>query len=117
MTYWHRLWSLLALLVLLVGVPAMAASKHAQAMIGEIRKVDLAANAVTVASLPGSKERQMTFRVPADVQITHNDQKVAVADLKQGDRVTVEYVHEKGHFTAHSIVLTSSDPEPSTPEP
>lgn len=108
MRHFHRSWSVLAVLVLLASVPAMAASKHAQAMTGQIRKVDLAANAVTVASLAGMKEQQMTFHVPADARITRNDQKVAVADLKEGDRVTVEYVHEKGHLTARSIALKSS---------
>lgn len=112
MRHFNRSWGLLSLLVLLASVPAMAASKHDQAMTGQVQKIDLAAGTVTVASLPGMKEHQMTFHVPANARITRNDQKVAVADLKEGDRVTVEYIKEKGHLTAHSIALKS--PEAAT---
>ena len=102
----HRGWSLVALLLaVLASVPAMAARRHFQAMTGQIQKVDVAADTVTVASLPGTKEQQMMFHVPSDASITRNNKKVAVGELKEGDRVTVQYAHEKGHLTAHSIAL------------
>ncbi len=113
MRHCHRGWSLLALLVLLASAPAMAVSQHPEAMTGQIRKVDLAAKTVTVASLPGMKERQMTFHVPSDASVTRNAQNVSVAELKAGDRVTVEYARQKGHLTAHSIALKPSGAEPA----
>lgn len=114
MKYSYRGWSLVALLLaLVVTAPAMAARQHVQAMTGQIQKVDVAANTVTVAGIPGTKEQQMTFHVPSDASITRNDHKVAVVALKEGDRVTVKYAHEKGHLTAHSIALEPSGAEPA----
>lgn len=110
----HRGWRLVALLLaLLATAPAIAARPHFQAMTGQIQKVDVAANTVTVASLPGTKQQQMTFHVPSDARITRNDQKVAVGALKEGDRVTVQYAHEKGHLTVHSMALTPSGAGPA----
>ncbi|MBI3606981.1 MAG: hypothetical protein HY207_03330 [Nitrospirae bacterium] len=114
MRHLHRGWSLLALLLaLLATAPAMAARQHFQAMTGQIQKIDVAADTVTVANLPGTKEQKMTFHVPSDASITRNDQKVAVVALKEGDRVTVKYAHEKGHLSAHSIALEPSSAEPT----
>jgi len=114
MRHLHRGWSLLVLLLaLLAVVPAMAAPTHFQAMTGQIRKVDIAANTVTVASLPGMKEQQTTFHLPPDVSITRHDQKVAVGELKEGDRVTVQYARENGRLTVHSIASKASGAEPA----
>ena len=113
----YRTWSLLALLVLLASVPALAATKHPEAMTGLIRKLDRTANTMTVGSLPGMKQHEMTFHVPTTARITRNAQKVAVADLKEGDQVTVEYRKEKGHFTAESIALKPANAEPAMGKP
>jgi Cu/Ag efflux protein CusF len=113
MTKWSRAFGLLALPILLAGVPAMAAPTHMLAMTGQIRKVDATAHTVTVASLPGKKERQMTFHLASDAKIIRNEQTVPVAELKEGERVTVQYAREKGQQMAHSIALKSADPEPA----
>jgi Cu/Ag efflux protein CusF len=113
MRYSYRGWSLLVLLALLATAPAMAARQHSLTMTGQIQKVDVAANTVTVAGLPGTKEQQMTFHVPSDASITRNAQKVAVLALKQGDRVTVTYAKKKDHLTAHSIAIEPSVAEPA----
>ncbi|HET8759833.1 MAG TPA: hypothetical protein VFN94_02105 [Nitrospiria bacterium] len=113
MTKWSRALGLLAVPVLLAGVPAMAAPTHMLAMTGQIRKVDATAHTVTVAGLPGKKEHQMTFHLASDAKITRNEQDVPVNDLKIGDRVTVHYQKEKRQAMAHTITLTAAEAEPA----
>lgn len=113
MTKWSRAFGLLALPVLLAGVPAVAAPTHMLAMTGQIRKVDATAHTVTVASQAGKKERRMTFHLASDAKITRNEQPVAVADLKEGERVIVRYASEKKQHMAHAITLTSAEAEPA----
>lgn len=114
MRHLYRGWSLLGLLlVLLVVAPAMAARQHGETLTGQIQKVDVAGDTVTVAGLSGMKEQPMTFHVPPDANITRSGHKVAIAELKEGNRVTVKYAHEKGHLTAQSIALEPSGAEPA----
>jgi hypothetical protein len=109
----YQIYGIPAALVLLISAPVLAATTHMHAMTGEIRAVDAAAHTVTVASLPGKKEREMTFHLASDAKITRNKQAVPAAEVKEGERVIVQYAQEKGQHVAHAVALNPAAAEPA----
>jgi Cu/Ag efflux protein CusF len=100
---------------LLGMAPTMASQGKLHSIVGQVKKVDSGANTVTVSETKGKKEKEKTFHLAPQASITRNGEKVALADLKEGDRVTVHYASEKGTYTAHSISLGNPEAKPAKP--
>lgn len=104
----------LVIAIALLGLgTAMAAQGKLHTMVGQVKKIDPAANSVTVIESVGKKEKEVIFYLNPQANISRNGEKVMVRDLKEGDRITVQYADVKGKLTAHSISLENQGTEPA----
>jgi len=96
-----RLWLGLALLALAVQLMAHGGFDH---VIGTVVKVDN--NVLTVKTAKGNVDVKLNDKT----EITKNDQKAGVADLKPGTRVVVDVPEGSKDKTAHSVKVGVAAP-------
>ena len=108
------LGALVIVMPLLGSAVAMATPGKQHTMVGEVKKIDMAANTVTVKGIVGKKEKEVIFHLAPEATVTRNDQKIVLGDLKVGDRIVVRYSSTKGTFMAHTISLDNKGAKPAT---
>lgn len=98
--------------VLVLGVAMTAiggegdARKETQTKTGVVKKVDLAAQTIVVMVA-----RELTFTIAADTKILQGDATKALADIKVGDTVTVEYsIASKDKRVASKVTIAAAAP-------
>ena len=91
----HRYFGLGMAAVLALGVAVTAfsadagAKKEANIKTGVVKKVDVDAKKITVMVV-----RELVFTVTADTKIAQGEAVKTLADIKEGDTVTVEYARQ-----------------------
>ena len=90
------------------GIPAE--EQKAAQLVGEVTKIDVKAETVVVKDTSSEKEaKEVEVTADAKTTITIDGKDAKLADLKSGDKVTVEYVsevkEEKTVNVAKSIVV------------
>ena len=70
----------------MMAVYALEEKPASQTKTGTVKKVDVEGKKIVVMVL-----RELTFAVTADTKIVQGDQAKTLADIKVGDKVTVEY--------------------------
>ncbi len=100
--------------IVLLGLgTAMAAQGKLHTMVGEVKKIDLATHSVTLTESVGKKEKEVILQLAPQASISRNGEKVTLGDLKERDRIRVQYANVKGKLTAHSISLQNRMAEPA----
>ena len=102
----------LAIVLLGLGT-AMAAQGKLHTMVGQVKKIDTAASSLTLIESVGKKEKEVVLQLAPQASISRNGEKVTLGDLKEGDRIKVQYANGKGKLTAHSIMLQNRMAEPA----
>jgi hypothetical protein len=92
---------------------AMAAQGKLHTMVGEVKKINQATHSVTLIESAGKKEKEMVLQLAPQASISRTGEKVTLGDLKEKDRIRVQYVNVKGKLTAHSISLQNRMAEPA----
>jgi Cu/Ag efflux protein CusF len=89
---------LLMALMLLTSVAHSAPEPGKLSMAGgQIASIDNDANSLTVTVAdPAGETQELTLVVADDSKIVKNGAKIALSDLKEGDKVTVTYQAENG---------------------
>ena len=85
-----------------------AAKKEAQTKTGVVKKVDVAGKSVVVMV-----KRELTFTVTDDTKILQGDAAKTLADVKEGDTVTVDYTHGGGDSRVASKIAIAVPPAPA----
>jgi len=94
--------------IMLSGTAALVYAVKLHTIFGEVKKVDTAANTLTVVRTVAKKEKESLFHLEPQASITRNGQKVTLGELKEGDHIVVRYALEKGMLMARSISLGST---------
>lgn len=101
--------AVLGLLCIFVATGITAEEQKATKLIGEIAKIDVEAETVVVKDTSAEEAKEVEVTIDAKTEITKDDKAAKLADLKDGDKVTVEYVsetkEEKTVNVAKSIVV------------
>jgi uncharacterized protein (DUF305 family) len=106
--------SLLALFVLSMSAPALAAAKKAELhhLHGEVVSIDASAMSLTVKeTMKDGKTKQVAFTLDATTKVTIQGNAGQLSDLKAGDPVKVSY-HKTG--TEHHAVAVAMTASPAT---
>jgi Cu/Ag efflux protein CusF len=106
----HIVLGMAAVLALGVVMSALGADPGAktqgQTKTGIVKKVDTTAKTVVVMV-----KRELTFAVTDATKIVQGDAVKTLADIKEGDSVTVEYMHEgKDNRVASRIAIAVAAP-------
>ena len=96
----NRISAVLLSAVLLLPVAALAHDGHMHKVLGTVASVQ--GQHVTVKTTEG---KDVTVMLDSKTAITRGKDKVAAAALKVGERVSVDYMEEKGMMMAHAVKL------------
>jgi len=97
--------ALIVALVLLSVPVAMAATEKMHLIYGDVKKVDPAADTVSVLADVKNKEKEFLFHLAPQASLNDQGKKIILGDLKEGSRVALHYTHDNGKLMAHSISI------------
>jgi Cu/Ag efflux protein CusF len=93
-------------MVIALGVKASFAQEECKKCEGTIKKVDCEAKTITCTVKEGDAEKEMACSVAEDAKITLNGNEAKLGDLKEGDKVSCEYVMKDDKMVAKTIAAT-----------
>lgn len=86
-----------------------AGSALADTVSGEVTKIDKYSKSVEVRG--GEPARKKLYFLTRNGQVTRDGQPVALADLKRGDRVEIEFTRQGSTHIASSVAVASAPGE------
>ena len=101
----NRTWfaALLVALTLIVPATLLAHAGHMHKALGTVTSVQ--SPHVEIKTTDG---KTMTVMLDKDTTITRGSEKVDASAVKVGERVSVDYMEEKGMMMAHAVKLGSA---------
>ena len=98
----NRTWIAASIIALTLSVPAtlLAHAGHMHKVLGTVTSVQ--SPHVEIKTNDG---KTMTVMLDKDTTVTRGSEKVDASAVKAGDRVSVDYMEEKGMMMAHAIKL------------